>query len=119
MRRPERFGETLREEIAEIVGFELDDPRLESVTVTEVKVAPDKRDARVYVVIGGDENEINAGLAALKHASTFVHQRLARTLDVKHVPHLHFVRDAAEENAARVGEILSDLNIPEEGKTEN
>ncbi|KXK04793.1 MAG: ribosome-binding factor A [Acidobacteria bacterium OLB17] len=119
MRRPERFGETLREEIAEIVGFELDDPRLESVTVTDVKVAADSRDARVYVLIGGGEAEINAALAGLKHAATFVHQRLAANLNVRHVPHLHFVRDTAEENAARVGEILADLDIPEEGTTED
>ncbi|MBX3283167.1 MAG: 30S ribosome-binding factor RbfA [Acidobacteria bacterium] len=119
MRRPERFGETLREEIAEIVGFELDDPRLESVTVTDVEVAGDSRDARVYVVVAGDENEIKAALAGLKHASTFVHQRLARRLSVRHVPQLHFVRDTAEENAARVGEILADLDIPKEGETDD
>ena len=119
MRRPERFGETLREEIAEIVGFELDDPRLESVTVTDVDVSSDKGDAKVYVIIGGDENEKRAALAALRHASTFVHQRIARSLNVRHVPHLHFVRDSAEENAARVGEILTDLDIPKEGETDD
>ena len=36
MRRAERLAETLREEIAEVVGFELDDPRVEMVTVTDV-----------------------------------------------------------------------------------
>lgn len=119
MRRPERFGETLREEIAEIVGFELDDPRLESVTVTDVDVSPDKGDAKVYVIIGGDESEKTAALAALRRASTFVHQRLARSLNVRHVPQLHFVRDTAEENAARVGEILTDLDIPKEGEADD
>jgi len=44
-RRPERLAETLREEISEVVGFELDDPRLVSVTVTDVVVADDLRDA--------------------------------------------------------------------------
>ena len=44
-RRPERLAETLRAEIGEVVGFELDDPRLEAVTVTDVVVADDLRDA--------------------------------------------------------------------------
>ncbi len=119
MRRPERFGETLREEIAEIVGFELEDPRLENITVTDVDVSADKGDAKVYVIIDGDENEKKAALAALRHASSFVHRRLARSLNVRHVPQLHFVRDSAEENAARVGEILTGLDIPEEGETDD
>jgi len=114
MRRPERFAESLKEEIAEVVGFELDDPRLETVTVTDVDVAPDLRDAKVYVVIIGTENEIDQALSTLRHASTFVRQQVALNLDLRHAPHLHFVRDMAEENAARVGKILTDLDIPKE-----
>jgi ribosome-binding factor A len=52
MHRPERIAETLREEIAQIVGYELEDPRLTMVTVTEVRVADDLRDASVYVTVG-------------------------------------------------------------------
>ena len=59
MRRPERLAESLKEEIAEVVGFELDDPRLESVTVTDVEVAPDLRDAKVYVLVTGDASEVD------------------------------------------------------------
>ncbi|MBL8181174.1 MAG: 30S ribosome-binding factor RbfA [Blastocatellia bacterium] len=116
MRRPERFAEALKEEIAEVVGFELNDPALESVVVTEVQVAPDLRDAKVFVLITGSDAEIELALKALRNASTFVRQQVAMNLDLRHAPHVHFVRDTAEENAARVGEILSDLN--EQGEFE-
>lgn len=109
MRRPERFAESLKEEIAEVVGFELDDPRLGSVIVTEVSVAPDLRDAKVFVLIHGNDAEVDGALKALRHASTFVRQQVAMNLDLRHTPHLHFVRDTAEENAARVNEILDGL----------
>ncbi len=109
MRRPERFAEALREEIAEVVGFELDDPRVVSATVTEVVVANDLRDAKVYVFIQGTDAEINEALKTLRHASTFVRQQVAMNLDVRHAPHLHFVRDTAEENASRVSTILDEL----------
>jgi ribosome-binding factor A len=109
MRRPERLAEALKEEIAEVVEFELDDPRLNAVTVTEVSVAPDLRDAKVYVLINGSEDEVADALKALKHAATFVRQQIAMDLSMRFTPHLHFVRDSAEENAARVGEILQDL----------
>lgn len=109
MRRPERFAEALREEIAEVVGFELDDPRVVSATVTEVVVSNDLRDAKVYVFIQGTDAEVNEALKTLRHASTFVRQQVAMNLDVRHAPHLHFVRDTAEENASRVSTILEEL----------
>ncbi|CAN5568522.1 30S ribosome-binding factor RbfA [soil metagenome] len=110
MRRPERLGEVLKVEIAEVVGFELTDPRLEMVTVTDVEVSADLRDAKVYVFIRGTDEEIDQALKSLRNASTFVRQHVAMNLDLRHAPHVHFVRDTAEENAARVGEILDDLD---------
>ncbi|MEO7659997.1 MAG: 30S ribosome-binding factor RbfA [Pyrinomonadaceae bacterium] len=109
MRRPERLGEALKVEISEVVGFELDDPRLEMVTVTDVEVSSDLRDAKVFVLIRGSDEEIEKALKTLRHASTFVRQQVAMNLDLRHAPHVHFVRDTAEENASRVGEILDDL----------
>jgi len=114
MRRPERMAETLREEITEIVGYELEDPRVQAVTVTDVRVSDDLRDARIFVVVEGTEDEIKVAMQALQHASTFVRQQLALSLDVRHAPHLHFARDTVEENATKIEEVLSDLSQKEE-----
>lgn len=108
MRRSERLSEVLREEITEIVGFELEDPRLIAVTVTEVRVSDNLRDAKVFVVVQGDENEIKDALKALQHAAVFVRQQLALNLDLRYAPQIHFVRDTVEENAARIEELLKD-----------
>ena len=109
MRRPERLAETLREEISEVVGYELDDPDLQNATVTEVEVSQDMRDAKVYVLINGEESEIKHTLTHLQHAAGFVRQQVAMNLDLRFAPHIHFARDTAEENAARVGRLLNDL----------
>jgi len=114
MRRPERLAEALKVEIAEVVGFELNDPRLQSATVTDVRVADDLRDAKVYVLVSGTELEINKAFKALHSAATFVRQQVAMNLDLRHAPLLHFVRDTAEENAARVNEILATIEPAEE-----
>ncbi len=112
MKRPERLGEALKEEIAEVVGFELEDPRVEAVTVTDVVVSEDLRDAKVYVVVeGGGEDEIRKALTALQHAATYVRQQVAMNLSMRFAPHIHFVRDTAEENAARVGRILNEMAV--------
>lgn len=109
MRRPERLAEALKEEIAEIVGFELEDPRLEAVTVTDVTVTEDLRDAKVYVVVQGGDDESRKALSALQHASGYVRQQVAMNLSLRHAPHLVFVRDTAEENAANVERVITDL----------
>ena len=109
MRRSERLAEALKEEISEVVGFELDDPKLQNATVTDVEVSPDLRDAKVFVFVQGNENEINRTLRDLQHAASFVRQQVALNLDLRFTPHIHFARDTAEENAARIGELLMDL----------
>lgn len=109
MRRPERLAETLKEEISEVVGYELDDPDLQNATVTDVEVSPDLRDAKVYVLISGDEAEIKRTIKNLQHAAGFVRQQVALNLDLRFTPHIHFARDTAEENAARVGKVLNEL----------
>lgn len=109
MRRPERLAEALREQVTEIVGYELDDPRLQAVTVTDVRVSENMRDAKVFVVVQGDENQVKAALRALQNAATFVRQQVALNLDLRHAPHINFVRDTVEENAVRVDDLIQDL----------
>ena len=103
------MAEALKEEIAEVVGFELEDPRVETVTVTDVKVSDDLRDAKVFVLVSGSEDEIEKALTTLQRAAVYVRQQVAMNLSLRHAPHLFFVRDTAEENASRIGEILTDL----------
>lgn len=119
MRRPERVAEQLREEIIEIVGYELDDPRLIAVTVTDVRVSDDKRDAKVYVTVQGSETAIREAMKALHNAENFVRGQLALSLNLHHAPHIHFVRDTIEEKAGRVDEILQKLNLSEKLKTDD
>ena len=112
MHRPERIAETLREEIAQIVGYELEDPRLTMVTVTEVRVADDLRDASVYVTVQGDEQEHLTALRALRHAAPYVRKQLGFALNLRHTPALHLVRDTVEEKAERVDELLQKIEHP-------
>lgn len=109
MHRPERLAEALKEEIAEVVGFELKDPRVETAVVTDVQVTENLRDANVFVFVEGGEEEIKQALKTLQRATVFVRQQVAMNLNLRHVPHLHFVRDTAEENVTRVGELLDIL----------
>ena len=109
MRRAERYTDTLREEIGQIVGYELEDPRLTAVTVTDVKLSSDKKTARVYVTIRGDEKEHKEALSALKHAAPYVRKQLGLSLNLPRTPEIHFVRDRVEEEGERVDQLLEEI----------
>jgi ribosome-binding factor A len=114
MHRTERFTDTLREEIAEIVGYELEDPRLTTVTVTDVRLSSDKRAARVYVTVAGDEAEHKSALNALNHAAPYVRKQLGLSLNLPRTPELYFVRDRIEEQGERVDQLLREIEEKKE-----
>jgi len=109
MRRPERVADIIREEISQIVGYELEDPRLTMVTVTDVRLSPDRRDAQVFVTVAGDEKEHQLALTALRHAAPWVRKQLSLSLNLPRTPEIHFVRDTVEERAERVDSLLQQL----------
>jgi ribosome-binding factor A len=105
-RRSLRVSEAVREELAELVGFELDDPRLRTVTVSQVEVSPDGRHARIKVILEGDEQAQHASLAALEHASHYLRHELASRLQLRRVPELHFEPDRWADADNRVDILL-------------
>ena len=109
MRRPEQLAEVIREEVSQIVGFELADPRVETVTVTDVKVTENLRDASVYVTAEGTEAEKAEAMKALLKAAPYVRRQLGILLNLRYTPELHFVRDTVEEAATRVEALLSEI----------
>jgi len=116
MHRTERTADSLKEEIAQIVGYELEDPRLTSVTVTDVRLSADKRAARVYVTVAGDEAEHKSALAALKHAAPYVRKQLGLALNLPRTPEIYFVRDRVEEEGERVDQLLQEIERDWESK---
>lgn len=109
MRRPERVADIIREEISQIVGYELEDPRLTMVTVTDVRLSDNRRDAQVFVTVAGNEEEHRLALAALRHAAPYVRKQLSLSLNLPRTPEIHFVRDTVEERAERVDGLLQQL----------
>ena len=116
--RAGRVSETIREELAEIIGFEMEDPRLATVDVTGVLVAPDLRNAVVRIGLSGDEGGQRAALAALDHARHYLRQELARRLNLRKVPELHFEPDPAADATERI-EILLKRTKKVRRSTEN
>lgn len=105
-RRSQRVAEALREELGELVGFELTDPRLGNVDVVEVLVTPDLRLARVRVAVRGDAAELEQSIRVLTQARSFLRRQLAVRLELPRIPDLDFEPDLAPELSGRLGSIL-------------
>jgi ribosome-binding factor A len=113
-RRRIRLNEQLKREIAEIVRWEVADPRVGPATVTGAAVAPDLTTARVYVALIGDADERSASLEGLEAAAPYIRSQLAQRLDLRRTPKLSFFADDTMAQAARIEELLADVE-PEEG----
>jgi ribosome-binding factor A len=116
MRRPERVADLLREEISQIVGYELEDPRLTPVTVTDVRLSDNLNTVRVYVTVAGNEAEYKSALAALRHATPYVRKQVGLALNLHRTPEIQFVRDKVEEQGERVDKLLADIEHEWEGQ---
>ena len=78
----------MREELAEIVGYEMADPRVAGVSVVEVHVSPDMRHAQVMLTAeAGEEDD---ALRAFDRARGFLRRQLATRLELHRMPDLHF-----------------------------
>jgi ribosome-binding factor A len=104
-----RVGEELRHILAQLLRpGELRDPALAdaSVTVTEVRLSPDLKNATAFVMPlgGGNVDEIIAGL---KRSAPYLKSRVAREVALRHVPNLSFALDRAFDSAAHITELLA------------
>jgi len=99
--RPHRVAELLRELLAEILLQRSADPRLKELTLTEVEVSPDLKQARVYYVAreGADATAVQA---ALDKALGFIKQEVAREHILRMMPEFIFLADEGLDRAARL-----------------
>jgi len=113
-KRSTRVAELLRERIALILLHKCADPRLKDLTVTEVEMSPDLKQARVFYAAreGVDGAQVKT---ALDKAHGFIKQEVAREHTLRLMPELFFLPDAGLERAARLEELLHSLAAPKGG----
>ena len=105
VRRPARVGELIREQISALMPG-LRDPRIGLTTVTEVKMSPDLKHARVYVsILGGAEDRART-LAGLNSAASHIRHEIGARLRLRSIPDLAFFYDASIEYGARIEELI-------------
>ena len=106
--RMQRVNEAVREVVSEAIVDELTDPRIGFVTVTQVKVSPDLKHARVFITVMGEEKARDATLSGLASSHGPIQAKIARDLKLKHTPMVEFVYDENTDKMFRIDELLRD-----------
>ena len=106
--RPKRVAEAIKNELSLLLLRQVADPRLSGVSFSQVVVAPDLKQAKVYFVLsaGGDPK---MAARALKKARGFFRSHLAKAINLRYTPDLVFYYDSVHEEMDRIDEILHDI----------
>jgi ribosome-binding factor A len=114
--RSNRLAEELKTEISAIIAREVRDPRVGFATVTEVKVSPDLRYAKVFVSVFGSPEEKQETLAALDRASAFIRRQVGARIRLRYTPEIGFEYDETVEHGDRMMQLIEEIKkeLPEE-----
>ncbi len=110
LRRSDRVGDLLKEEIASMVLHgEIKDPRIGFVTITHVKMTPDLKEAKVYFSQIGERALIEESREGLNSASGYIRRMLAGRLSLRHIPAISFIFDDSLEYSENIERIIRDI----------
>ncbi len=108
--KQERMDQILLREISRILQFELKNPKLGFVTVTDVQCTRDMSQAKVYVSFLGKQERNDAGMKILRQSKGFIKSILAKNVKAYKIPDLIFVQDKTLEKSRRIENILDDIS---------
>ena len=114
-KRAHRVGDLIQEVICEMLLKDLSDPRLTSVTITEVEVTDDLRLAKVFFSAMGNQTREEASLQGLQSATGYIKKRLGRELKLRYTPDLLFEVDHSFEYGSKIDRLIRDIQEEKDG----
>lgn len=107
-KRSQRLSVLLKEEVADIIMNKIKDPRLGFITVTDLELSDDLRNAKVFISVLKAEDRTQS-LQILNEAKGFVRGEIAKRLRIKIIPTFEFVFDESIERGFRIDELLKEI----------
>lgn len=105
--RKERINERVKRILAKIISFEVRDKRTTGVKVSSVDVSPDLKHASVLFSLIDPAQKKNA-LHGLQSAAGYIRSRLAKLLNLRITPELHFKYDALDVSAENLESLIEE-----------
>ncbi len=108
------MSDRIQQILSHLLLREIADPRLQGLTVTEVKLDPELMVAKIYVSAMGDESRQDAVMTGLRRANGFLRRAVGNRIRLRNTPELHFHWDHTLAQAERINQLISKLDIPPE-----
>ena len=106
-----RINGEVQKELSKIISMEIKDPRIHPMTsVVNVEVAPDLKHAKVYISVLGNEEERNETYDGLKSAAPYIRSLLAKSINLRNTPELHFFMDQSIEYGINMSKLIDEVN---------
>lgn len=105
--RNAKLADQIKVILASAIERRVKDPRLGFVTLTDVRLTGDNREATVFYTVMGDDPERAGTAAALTSATGMLRSTLGAQLGLRHTPSLTFVLDATPEAARSIEDLLA------------
>jgi ribosome-binding factor A len=106
-----RVADQIQRDLAEIIAFELKDPRIGMITISEVKLTPDYAHAKVFFTMLKDDAEsVKNTLDGLTKAAGFMRNLLGKRLHIHTLPQLHFVHDKSTARGMEMSALIDEAN---------
>ncbi|MEG2348644.1 MAG: 30S ribosome-binding factor RbfA [Clostridia bacterium] len=109
MQKHERLEQDVKVALSNIITYEVHDPSVTGlISVTDVKITPDQKYAKVYTSIYGKQNKEKV-IEALKKATGFIKSELSKRVKMRNIPALTFALDDSIEYGARMDKVIDDV----------
>ncbi len=108
-KRADRVADVIRSEISDIFIRRLRDPRIGTITITDVRVSDDLKVARIYYVLMGQDECSPDAKEGLKKANGFLRRELGKRLQLRVVPELIFSYDDSFIQGSRIEKLLAQV----------
>jgi len=117
-RRQEKVARVVRESVSDTIANRLNDPRIEGfVSVTEVDMSPDLRNAYVFLsVMAAGDAARRKTFTAIEHATKYIQARLSHRMTSKFCPRLHFREDTKIKNTLETLRMIDEATKEIEAK---
>lgn len=113
--RIEKLQELIKQEVSKMLLMDIKDSRIGFVTVTGVEMTGDLREAKIYVSIMGNDEQIKSSLEGLQSALGYIRREIGRRIKIRFTPEISFALDKSLDYSEHIQKLL--LKIEQEGST--
>jgi len=115
--RIEKLQELIKQEMSKMLLTDLKDPRIGFVTVTDVEMTGDLREAKIYVSVMGDEEQVKNSLEGLNSALGFIRREIGQRIRLRFTPEISFALDTSLDYSDHIQKLL--LKVEEDRHADN